>query len=263
MPSMDSVVTNIGDVRPHTRKVCKEIAGLRTLYFIWGIGPSGEHAEGRALDFMTYRLGGGVDTPGPIRIQLGWEIGRYLWKHRKRLGVWYVIYRRQIISINDNSYGPSGTWNRMPDRGDPTANHMDHVHVSFRNHPPTYEPPEDDMPTAKEIARAVLKRKVQFGPTQTRIAGLEEGHRTTFENAVKIGAANSLWARRKGIPEVLDLIRQLAELTGKPMSDEERERLAAAIADKADRLRDELSAADDEDNEDAEDDEDDEVDEKR
>ena len=30
-----------------------------------------------------------------------------------------------------NIYGPANTWNLMPDRGGVTANHYNHVHVSF------------------------------------------------------------------------------------------------------------------------------------
>lgn len=147
MPSMDSVVTWLGDVRAHTFYVCEEIANrFGPLYFVWGIGASGEHKEGRALDFMTYEYGGGVDRPGPIRVQLGWNIAEYLWANRTRLGVWYVIYSRQIISVNDNSYGRAGRWNWMPDRGGPTANHMDHPHVSFLNSPPEYQPPSKPKP---------------------------------------------------------------------------------------------------------------------
>ncbi len=45
--------------------------------------------------------------------------------NKDALGITYVIWRQRI------NYG-SG-WEAMEDRGDPTANHMDHVHVSFGN----------------------------------------------------------------------------------------------------------------------------------
>ena len=132
--------TSLGDVRQHTRDVFEEIAAKWPIYFAWGIGGSGEHKEGRALDFMTY-ADGTVKKPGPIRVDVGQQIADYLWSNRSRLGVWYVIYRRRIISIRDNGYGKAGTWHPMSDRGDPTANHMDHVHVSFTTSPPAYKPP--------------------------------------------------------------------------------------------------------------------------
>lgn len=155
MPSMDSVVTSLGDVREHTRKVAHEIADRWTLYFIWGIGSSGEHAEGRALDFMGMKLGGGVSNPGAMRRQVCDQIADYLWRHRERLGVWYVIWDRRIISMTYESQG----W-RDYDGSNP---HTDHVHVSFYNNvsyrPPTNEE-DEDMPSAKEIAEAVWEHRV-------------------------------------------------------------------------------------------------------
>jgi hypothetical protein len=37
-----------------------------------------------------------------------------------------VIYHQQIWTVQRSSEG----WRSMSDRGSPTANHMDHVHVS-------------------------------------------------------------------------------------------------------------------------------------
>jgi hypothetical protein len=44
-------------------------------------------------------------------------------RNREALGVSYVIGRQRI----DTGSG----FRAMPDRGSPTANHFDHVHVSF------------------------------------------------------------------------------------------------------------------------------------
>lgn len=156
---MSTVLTSLGDVRAHTRKVAGEVADrFGPLYFIWGDGPSGEHAQGRALDFMTMERGGGVNSPGPYRVKLGQDIADYLWANRDRLGVWYVIYRQRIISTTR----PAAGWKPMADRGGPTANHMDHVHVSFDQNPPAYRAPasgaaaaaaeeEDPMATARRV----------------------------------------------------------------------------------------------------------------
>lgn len=123
--------TSLGNVREHTLQVFEEIAAKWPIYFAWGIGPSGEHAEGRALDFMGFE-GGTVQKPGPIDSKKLREIADYLWAHRKRLGVWYVIYNRQIISMTYESQG----W-RKYNGSNP---HVDHVHVSFYNGV-TYKPP--------------------------------------------------------------------------------------------------------------------------
>ncbi len=75
---------------------------------------SGYHGEGRALDCMI------SDS------SVGWDAARWLRANAKSLGVMEVIYRQQIWTVQRSSDG----WRSMSDRGSPTANHMDHVHVS-------------------------------------------------------------------------------------------------------------------------------------
>ena len=47
------------------------------------------------------------------------------------LGVYYIIWKQRFYMPQYNIYGSVNTWNLMPDRGGVTANHYDHVHVSF------------------------------------------------------------------------------------------------------------------------------------
>jgi uncharacterized protein YgiM (DUF1202 family) len=75
---------------------------------------SGYHGSGRALDCMI------SDT------STGWDAARWLRANAKSLGVMEIIYRQQIWTVQRSSEG----WRAMSDRGSPTANHMDHVHVS-------------------------------------------------------------------------------------------------------------------------------------
>ena len=75
---------------------------------------SGYHGQGRALDCMI------SDST------VGWEIARWVRAHAKELGAMEVIYRQHIWTVQRSSEG----WRSMSDRGSPTANHMDHVHVS-------------------------------------------------------------------------------------------------------------------------------------
>jgi hypothetical protein len=75
---------------------------------------SGYHGSGRALDCMI------SDT------SVGWDAARWLRANAKSLGVMEIIYRQQIWTVQRSSEG----WRSMSDRGSPTANHMDHVHVS-------------------------------------------------------------------------------------------------------------------------------------
>jgi hypothetical protein len=75
----------------------------------------GGHPSGKALDYMV--LG---DTA------LGNAIVQYHIDHWDELGVEYIIYEQRILQ------SPHGAWSTMEDRGSPTANHMDHVHVNYR-----------------------------------------------------------------------------------------------------------------------------------
>jgi hypothetical protein len=82
------------------------------------------HAFGgfRAGD-MDHGTGNAVDTMVSSRAQ-GDEVAAYVMQHAGELDVKYVIWYQRIW------YPSSGTWKAMSDRGSPTANHMDHVHVS-------------------------------------------------------------------------------------------------------------------------------------
>ena len=54
----------------------------------------------------------------------GDALAAYAVAHRAELGINYVIWRQRI----DTGSG----FTAMADRGNATANHFDHVHVSFR-----------------------------------------------------------------------------------------------------------------------------------
>ena len=75
---------------------------------------SGYHGQGRALDGMISNT------------TVGWDAAKWVRANAKSLGVSEVIYRQQIWTVQRSSDG----WRPMSDRGSPTANHMDHVHVS-------------------------------------------------------------------------------------------------------------------------------------
>ncbi|GGM88180.1 hypothetical protein GCM10011609_26130 [Lentzea pudingi] len=101
-------------VKPHVAQVGHHIAGKFGVDDIGGAagrGGSGDHPTGLALDFM-------VDTA------TGNPLADYVLANRKAFGVTYVIWRQR--------YNDGSGWSVMEDRGSPTANHMDHVHVSFQ-----------------------------------------------------------------------------------------------------------------------------------
>lgn len=76
-----------------------------------------EHPKGLALDFMTNT--GNVD---------GDDIRDYLLDRAEDFGIIYVIWQQTL-------YVPGEEPEEMEDRGDDTANHRDHVHVSFNDEP--------------------------------------------------------------------------------------------------------------------------------
>ncbi|QRP43344.1 hypothetical protein [Amycolatopsis sp. FDAARGOS 1241] len=77
-----------------------------------GRSGASDHPAGLALDFM-------VDTP------TGNVLADYVLAHQSQFGVTYVIWRQRI--------NLGSGWKPMEDRGSPTANHFDHVHVSFKS----------------------------------------------------------------------------------------------------------------------------------
>lgn len=90
---------------------------------VLGVGSRGnasDHPSGLAADFMTSNQATG-DAIAACALQ-----------NMQELGVSYVIWDRQINT--------GSGWKPMEDRGSPTANHEDHVHVSFRDSAPTGTP---------------------------------------------------------------------------------------------------------------------------
>ena len=98
-------------IRVH-RAVCHRYPQVKTFFGKRGSG--GYHGQGRALDCMI------SDST------VGWDIAHWVRANAKRLGASEVIYRQHIWTVQRSSEG----WRSMSDRGSPTANHMDHVHVS-------------------------------------------------------------------------------------------------------------------------------------
>lgn len=82
--------------------------------------PYPDHPSGRAADIMMPHGGKGSD------VELGNTIARYFQKHAKEYGIYYMLWRQRMWKAGD----PVGEWTAMSDRGDPTSNHMDHVHIS-------------------------------------------------------------------------------------------------------------------------------------
>ncbi len=93
------------------RSVCHAFPQITT-YGGWA--PRGEHADGKALDIMT------------SDVALGNAIAAFLEAHASQLHIYDILWRQHIWTPVRASEG----WRLFADRGSPTANHMDHVHVS-------------------------------------------------------------------------------------------------------------------------------------
>jgi hypothetical protein len=94
------------------RAVCNAFPALTTY---GGYSDHGEHASGRAIDFMI-----NGDSA------LGQAIADWARAHASELNLYDVIWQQHIWTPERASEG----WRAMPDRGSPTANHFDHVHIS-------------------------------------------------------------------------------------------------------------------------------------
>jgi hypothetical protein len=107
--------TSLGAVKPWVQAAADEVGTRFGISTIGGYGNrdnATDHDDGLALDFMT-RSGG--------------ALAAYAQANAARLGVTYIIWNQQIWNISRAAEG----WRPMADRGSPTANHKDHVHVSF------------------------------------------------------------------------------------------------------------------------------------
>jgi hypothetical protein len=105
--------SGLGAVQPHVRAAAQFLGcrfGEPTMYGVAGRAGTSDHPSGRAVDFMVDRATGD-------------QLAACALKNRAALGITYVIWQQRI------NFG-SG-WQPMEDRGGVTANHFDHVHVSF------------------------------------------------------------------------------------------------------------------------------------
>jgi hypothetical protein len=82
--------------------------------------PYPDHPSGRAVDIMVPNGGQGNGK------EVGQEIADYFQEHAKEFGVDYILWRQQSWSADSGSK----QWKAMEDRGDPTSNHVDHVHIT-------------------------------------------------------------------------------------------------------------------------------------
>ena len=117
---------NLGSVKPQTALVANTLGPMFGIKTIGGYRPPeaeqydpNGHPAGLALDFMINDIPAGTAT--------GDRLAAYAQDHADDLGVLYLIWQQRIWSPARADEG----WRPMEDRGSPTQNHMDHVHMSL------------------------------------------------------------------------------------------------------------------------------------
>lgn len=118
-PAIAAVTTcgnlSFNGVKPGVREAgnfLKERFNVSDVGGVAGRANASDHPKGLALDFMVNR-------------STGDELAVYALDNQTRFGITYVIWRQRI------NYGKGDGWELMEDRGGATANHFDHVHISF------------------------------------------------------------------------------------------------------------------------------------
>jgi hypothetical protein len=105
--------SGLGAVRPWVRDAAESLScrfSEPTMFGVAGRGGPSDHPDGLALDFIVDRATGD-------------DLAACALENMEALGVKYVIWRQRINT--------GSGWESMEDRGGATANHMDHVHISF------------------------------------------------------------------------------------------------------------------------------------
>lgn len=131
------MVYALGPVKPHVKAAADIIGpafGVSTIYGVASRNYTSDHPLGLALDFMV----GGDKAKGDA-------IAAHVVKNASKYQITYVIWYQKIWSTGRASEG----WRAMENRGSATANHLDHVHVSFSSlatGTPTAQSVDFDLP---------------------------------------------------------------------------------------------------------------------
>ncbi|EXJ75033.1 uncharacterized protein A1O5_01729 [Cladophialophora psammophila CBS 110553] len=93
-----------------------------------------DHCRGMATDMMV--------ADGGVKTTAGEPIAEWVMNHASSLSLEYVMWGQRIWHHGQDSVKPWSQWRYQSctvipncvngDRGDNTANHWDHVHVSYR-----------------------------------------------------------------------------------------------------------------------------------
>lgn len=111
---------NLGSVQDVTARAVAVLAPQFKIATVGGYRPNDpypDHPSGLAADFMVPLTDAGTAK--------GDALAQYLTENHEELGVKYLLWQQR-------SWYPDRGWKPMDNRGSPTANHQDHVHVTFQ-----------------------------------------------------------------------------------------------------------------------------------
>jgi hypothetical protein len=100
-----------------------QLAGFTRYTRCWRTQSTGEHPKGRACDFSAEKNGFGGIAAGDDKAY-GTRLAAWCVANADALGVLYVIWFRQV-------WMPGVGWRAYSGRGDPAAEHTNHVHLSI------------------------------------------------------------------------------------------------------------------------------------
>jgi hypothetical protein len=146
----------LGPIQAATKSISKEVFDAAAkagheIWYMWGYdgdASNTEHHSGRALDFMVHNHDAGQ-----------W-VRNYIWTNRQRLRLQHVIWEQHITSTVTSP----GVVRKMNDRGNTTANHMDHVHALFfagsyqKSSPSSPDPSNPSKKTVDQIAHEIVEK---------------------------------------------------------------------------------------------------------
>lgn len=129
-----------GTVRSHVQ-ACADAIKEATGADSFGTYPGHDPSIDLALDIFV-----------PVNSDvLGNKITKFAIENLKKYGIDYIIYRQHI-------YNPeiAGYWRAMEDRGSPTQNHYDHVHISFEPTAPVSSIPAPPKPPVRKVMNVLF-----------------------------------------------------------------------------------------------------------
>jgi hypothetical protein len=109
-------LTGLGAVQPWVKNAAEVLAGR--------VGITGVHGWRATSDYDVGGHPAGLAVDFPATPAQGNALVAYAIANAAPLAIKYVIWQQRI-------WYPGKGWTAMADRGSPSANHQDHVHVSF------------------------------------------------------------------------------------------------------------------------------------